>query len=99
MSPEIFNGISKALKHPPNRTVITGALGLRTSLNEMDSRAVFLLLLKINPASSPQQREHAILILQHLARLDVFNNHGEHAALMKSKIDEILLQAPGTCKL
>ena len=93
MSSEIFSGIAKALKHPPNRHYIAGVLASCTSLNQSDARGVFLLLLKMNPAASPQQRETTVLLLQHLSRLGVFTNYPDECGLMKSRVDEILLQA------
>ena len=95
VSSAIFTGVAKALKHPPNRQYIAGALALCTTLGESDCRAVFLLLLKLNPAGSPLQRESAMVILQHLNRLEVFSNFPTETGLMKQRIDEILLQVRG----
>ena len=89
----LVEAATAALKHPPNRSLMVAFLSSTQTLNQAEVCGVFRWLLKLNPSASAEQLECCKAVLRAVARLKLQAALPHECGLVRSKFDEVLLQA------
>ena len=90
---ELVEAATAALKHLPNRSMLVQFLKVTTALNQAEFVGVLRWMMSLHPSASSDQLKSGLTVLETVARLKLHEKFPHEASLVKSKWDEILLEA------
>eukprot|EP00971_Amphidinium_carterae_P333822 6468786-Amphidinium_carterae.1 len=89
----LVKAIGKARKHPPNRGPLLTYMRSAKSLGRGEVIAVLKLMCSLRPSVKAEQCHVGMELVSLLSSLDVWTTYSDEYAIMRPKLDEILLQA------
>eukprot|EP00971_Amphidinium_carterae_P351596 6492184-Amphidinium_carterae.1 len=94
----VLSAIDAALKHPPQRQALLGVCRRMSAYHHGNSLALMKVLTTVCASASSKQLELGMELIESLNRVGAFAKHAELAAILRPKMDSILLQATGRRK-
>eukprot|EP00971_Amphidinium_carterae_P336456 6472834-Amphidinium_carterae.3 len=89
---EVIAAVDAALRHPPQRGPILGVCRRAASYKRGNSLALMKLLTSVCASASAKQLELGVEIIESLHRVGAFLQLPEMTAILRPKLDSILLQ-------
>eukprot|EP00971_Amphidinium_carterae_P352518 6492633-Amphidinium_carterae.1 len=89
----LVKAIGKARKHPPNRGPLLAYMRTAKSYTRGELVAILKLMCSLRPSVKVEQAHVGMEIVTLLTQVDVWSAHVDEFAIVRPKLDEILLQA------
>eukprot|EP00971_Amphidinium_carterae_P254403 5050641-Amphidinium_carterae.2 len=88
----LISAVEAALKHPPQRAQLLGVCRRMTLYKKGNCLALMKMLTSVCPSASAKQLELGMELLECVQRIGGFTKCEKEAALLRPKVDSILLQ-------
>eukprot|EP00971_Amphidinium_carterae_P338749 6476246-Amphidinium_carterae.5 len=89
---EVLGAVDAALRHPPQRAALLGLCRRMSSYKRGNCLALMKMVTSVCASSSAKQLELGIVLMESLHRVGAFTQMPEMTAILRPKLDSILLQ-------